>query len=136
MALALGFSVNLSMGIAVGQQDPTSIGTGQKPMVIILMDTSASMEFTTAGNERYPRREANTGANLKEWKAGELINEGYRLYGNELQGAATNKRPEQRGPQALACDRVPQSGDRGCGGTLDGVGGERLHRSAPLWITR
>jgi hypothetical protein len=101
MALALGFSVNLSMGVAVAQQDPTSIGTGQKPMVIILMDTSASMEFTTAGNERYPRREANTGDDLKEWKAGELLNDGYRLYGNELQGAPDRKRPEQRGPQLI-----------------------------------
>ncbi|MEM1347756.1 MAG: hypothetical protein AAGI01_04305, partial [Myxococcota bacterium] len=36
------------------QDDPTVIGAGQRPYVLIVMDTSASMEFSSEGDQRYP----------------------------------------------------------------------------------
>jgi hypothetical protein len=100
MALAMGFSVNLSVNMAVAQQDPTTIGAGQKPMVIILMDTSASMEFTTAGEGRYPRRTGATGQDMVEWEDGSLLNEGMHMRNNLMPGniAPTSRGPELAGP--------------------------------------
>ena len=37
------------------QDDPLAAGAGQKPYIMILMDTSASMEWTDRGDEEYPR---------------------------------------------------------------------------------
>jgi len=37
-----------------GQQDPTRIGAGQLPYIMIILDTSGSMEWTDQGDERYP----------------------------------------------------------------------------------
>jgi hypothetical protein len=106
LALALGFSVNLSVGVAVAQQDPTTIGAGQRPMVIILLDTSASMEFTTEGEGVYPSRAgSNSGGNLVTWSESALLNEGKHLRSNGLRAnnmmqatAPTASGPELIGP--------------------------------------
>ena len=43
----------LSSDGARAQQDPTTIGAGQKPFVMVIVDTSASMEFSQEGETRY-----------------------------------------------------------------------------------
>ncbi len=40
------------------QDDPTTIGGGQLPYVLIVMDTSGSTEWTDAGDETFPRRDS------------------------------------------------------------------------------
>ena len=54
LALALLASAALPWGSALAQSDPTSIGVSQRPYVLILMDSSASMEFTTEEDGAYP----------------------------------------------------------------------------------
>jgi hypothetical protein len=43
----------LSSDGARAQQDPTTIGAGQRPFVMVIVDTSASMEFSQEGETRY-----------------------------------------------------------------------------------
>ncbi|MGM0557981.1 MAG: hypothetical protein ACQEVA_16465 [Myxococcota bacterium] len=66
LAASFGFAaVSLMADEASAQQDPTSIGAGQKPYIMILMDTSASMEWTDKGDEQYPRAvQAGTSCNI------------------------------------------------------------------------
>jgi hypothetical protein len=55
-AVSFGFvALSLTADEASAQQDPTAIGAGQKPYIMLLMDTSASMEWTDKGDEQYPR---------------------------------------------------------------------------------
>lgn len=39
---------------AQAQQDPTRIGAGQLPYIMVILDTSGSMEYTDDGDETYP----------------------------------------------------------------------------------
>ncbi len=43
----------LSSDGARAQQDPSTIGAGQRPYVMVIVDTSASMEFSQEGETRY-----------------------------------------------------------------------------------
>jgi hypothetical protein len=47
-----------------------STGASQKPFIMILMDTSASMEWTDEGDEQYPN---NNETGVPEWKAGKSL---------------------------------------------------------------
>lgn len=47
-----------------------STGASQKPYIMILMDTSASMEWTDEGDEQYPN---NNESGIPEWKAGNSL---------------------------------------------------------------
>ena len=40
--------------VAAAQQDPTELAGGKKPYILIIMDSSASMEYTTVDDNRYP----------------------------------------------------------------------------------
>lgn len=62
-AAALGLTLGASTASA--QQDPTRIGAGQLPFVLVILDTSGSTEWTDKGDERYPEYPAN-----EEWVPG------------------------------------------------------------------
>lgn len=66
----------------MAQSDPTTIGAGQRPYVLILMDSSASMEFTTEGDGYYPTENNNNPSNddsqskLDTWSPEKTLNGG------------------------------------------------------------
>lgn len=66
----------------MAQSDPTTIGAGQRPYVLILMDSSASMEFTTEGDGYYPKEDNGNPANndslskLDTWSPEKTLNGG------------------------------------------------------------
>ena len=62
---ALGLS-----GPATAQEDPTRIGAGQLPYVLIIMDTSGSVEWTDKGDERYPEGPVINAGSYAEWVPG------------------------------------------------------------------
>lgn len=53
---AIAAAILLPHGSAFAQDDPTQIGGGQLPYILIVMDTSASTEWTDKGDETYPER--------------------------------------------------------------------------------
>lgn len=60
------------------QSDPTAIGAGQKPFILILLDSSGSMEYTSEGDNVYPTfhhsQSQETGPQkLDRWNLGEKI---------------------------------------------------------------
>jgi hypothetical protein len=74
-ALALATLAVPSIGFSQG--DPTSSGGTQKPYIMILMDTSASMEWTDEGDEEYPKSEDGT----PPWESGSPM-AGQERYGS------------------------------------------------------
>lgn len=62
-AAALGLTLGASTASA--QQDPTRIGAGQLPFILVVLDTSGSTEWTDQGDERYPEFPAG-----EEWVPG------------------------------------------------------------------
>lgn len=67
---------------AAAQSAPGS-SNAQKPYIMILMDTSASMEWTDEGDEEYPNNDPDGfESGTKEWKAGkEIFPSGEDAYG-------------------------------------------------------
>lgn len=83
LSLALLTATTLPLASnAAAQSDPTSIGAGQRPYVMILMDSSASMEFTTEGDGFYPVEDNNNPTNddsqarLDTWLPEKTLNGG------------------------------------------------------------
>ncbi|MFU8802783.1 MAG: hypothetical protein ACNA8W_03140, partial [Bradymonadaceae bacterium] len=91
----------LAMGIfctssALGQSTPAELGAGQSPYILFVFDTSASMEWTDAGDETYPIMDRDVAASgssdfqgnrhLEEWQPFE------RLYlpGSKINGVAVD----------------------------------------------
>lgn len=80
-ALVLGALCPLYWTTAMAQSDPTAIGAGQKPFVLILLDSSGSMEYTSEGDNFYPKTNNanptnNNGQKLDYWELGKEINNG------------------------------------------------------------
>ena len=72
---------------AWAQSDPTAIGSGQRPFVIMVIDSSGSMEYSQQGVDDYPCTNEGAGANpqcgsrpdplnpdaIKEWRPNEVL---------------------------------------------------------------
>ncbi len=56
-AAAIFMAAMLIPAYGLGQSAPTETGGGRKPYVTIILDTSASMQWTDKGDERYPERD-------------------------------------------------------------------------------
>lgn len=76
---------------AMAQGDPVEFGAGQQPFIMILMDTSASMQWTEAGDEAYPRHEGALAPNLADWRAGSPLN--FSAAGLQQNGSPTTVGP-------------------------------------------
>ncbi|MFW5966800.1 MAG: hypothetical protein ACOCV2_04735, partial [Persicimonas sp.] len=67
---AVAFALLLAPSQVSAQDEPTS--SVEKPYIMLLMDTSASMEWTDEGDEEYPNNSGSE-AGTNEWKSGKEI---------------------------------------------------------------
>ncbi|MBA2660733.1 MAG: hypothetical protein H0U74_00435 [Bradymonadaceae bacterium] len=69
-SLLLSTAVTFLATSAQAQSNPVEFGAAQMPYVMIMMDTSASMQWTDQGDEEYSTFGTTAGTHLSKWVAG------------------------------------------------------------------
>ncbi len=139
LGLAILVAAVLIVPASAWAQSNPGASSAQKPYIMILMDTSASMEWTDEGDEEYPSSDPDgPETEYSEWKAGkERLPTGAEAYGPCYIWEATCNDYER--PSWVPDDEWTEAYDGSMSSRLDEMrtaGGMRLEdRSQPRHVT-